>query len=285
VIGFGAGGTAVEILSDRSVALPPLNTFIAADLLARTRVGRLLDAFRGLPAANREAVVDVLLRVSELVCELPHVCELDINPLVADEEGVVALDARVVVDFPGAPRGPYGHMAIHPYPAHLETRWQLPDGTDVTIRPIRPEDAEIEQAFVRHLSDESRYFRFMRALAELTPEMLVRFTQIDYDREMAFLACVTRDGSETEVGVARYVTNPDRRSCEFAVVIADEWQGKGIASRLMTELMRVARERGLQVMQGEVLASNARMFHLMEGLGFVVGAGDDPSVHVVTKEL
>jgi acetyltransferase len=285
VIGFGAGGTAVEILRDRSVALPPLNPFIAGDLIARTRVGRLLDSFRGLPAADRGAVVDVLLRVSELVCELPHVCELDINPLVADEGGVVALDARVVVDFPGAPKGPYGHMAIHPYPAHLATRWQLPDGTDVTIRPIRPEDAEMEQAFVRNLSPETRYFRFMRTLAELTPEMLVRFTQIDYDREMAFLACVVRDGRETEVGVARYVTNPDRRSCEFAVVIADEWQGKGIASRLMTELMRVARERGLEVMEGEVLASNARMFHLMGSLGFVVGPGDDPSVHVVSKEL
>lgn len=285
VIGFGAGGTAVEIHRDRSVALPPLNPFIAADLVARTRVARLLDSFRGLPAADREAVVDTLLRVSELVCELPHVCELDINPLLADEGGVVALDARVVVDFPGAPKGPYGHMAIHPYPAHLETRWQLPDGTDVMIRPIRPEDAELEQAFVRKLSPESRYFRFMRTLAELTPEMLVRFTQIDYDREMAFLACVVRDGSETEVGVARYVTNPDRRTCEFAVVTADEWQGKGIAARLMTELMRVARERGLQQMEGEVLAANARMFHLMRSLGFVVGPSEDPAVHVVTKEL
>ncbi|HEX5136011.1 MAG TPA: bifunctional acetate--CoA ligase family protein/GNAT family N-acetyltransferase [Planctomycetota bacterium] len=285
VIGFGAGGTAVEILRDHAVALPPLNGFIAADLIARTRAGELLGPFRGQPAADGEAVVDVLLRVSELVCELPHVRELDINPLVADENGVVALDARVVVEFPGAPRGPYGHMAIHPYPADLLTRWQLPDGTDVTIRPIRPEDAELEQAFVRKLSPESRYFRFMRTLAELTPEMLVRFTQIDYDREMAFVACVVRDGQETELGVARYVANPDRRTCEFAVVIGDEWQGKGIASRLMTELMRVARERGLSAMQGEVLASNTRMFHLMKNLGFVVGRGDDPSVHVVTKEL
>jgi len=285
VISFGAGGTAVEIVRDRSVALPPLNTFIAADLVGRTRVSRLLDAFRGLPAVNRDAVIDVLLRVSELVCELPQVCELDINPLVADEEGAVALDARVLVDYPGAPRGPYGHMAIHPYPAHLESRWQLADGTDVTIRPIRPEDAGIEQAFVRRLSPESRYFRFMRTLAELTPEMLVRFTQIDYDREMAFVACVWSGGQETEVGVARYVTNPDGKSCEFAVVIADEWQGKGLASRLMTELLRVARERGLEVMQGEVLGSNVRMLQLVSGLGFVAGSGDDPAVCVVTKRL
>jgi acetyltransferase len=285
VIGFGAGGTAVEILRDRSVALPPLNSFIAADLVGRTRIGRLLGGFRDVPAADRKAVLEVLLRVSELVCELPHVRELDINPLLADEGGVVALDARVVVEFPGAPRGPYGHMAIHPYPAHLQASWQLPDGTDVTIRPIRPEDAEIEQAFVRNLSPESRYFRFMRTLAELTPEMLVRFTQIDYDREMAFVACIARDGRETELGVARYVANPDGRTCEFAVVIADEWQGRGIASRLMTELMRVARERGLRTMEGEVLGSNAPMLHLVESLGFVVGPGDDPAVHVVTKEL
>jgi acetyltransferase len=115
--------------------------------------------------------------------------------------------------------------------------------------------------------------------------MLVRFTQIDYDREMALLACVSRDGCETEVGVARYVTNPDGRTCEFAVVTADAWQGKGIASRVMTELMRVARERGLATMEGEVLAVNTRMFDLVRGLGFVVRAGDDPAVHVVTKDL
>ncbi|MFI5401848.1 MAG: GNAT family N-acetyltransferase [Planctomycetota bacterium] len=177
------------------------------------------------------------------------------------------------------------HASTRPYPARLETRWRLPDGTDVTIRPIRPEDAEIEQAFVRNLSPESRYLRFMRTLVELTPEMLARFTQIDYDREMAFVACIARDGRETEVGVARYATNPDGRTCEFAIVIADEWQGKGIGSRLMTELMRVARARGLKTMEGEVLASNTSMFELMRGLGFVVGSGEDPSVHVVTKEL
>jgi acetyltransferase len=285
VVAFGAGGTDVEGLRDRSVALPPLNTFIASDLVRRTRMARLLGAFRDRPAADLRALLQVLLRVSELACELPQVRELDINPLVADENGALALDARVVVAYPGAPAGPYGHMAIHPYPAHLRVRWQHADGTDVTIRPIRPEDAEIEQEFVRNLSPQSRYFRFMRTLAELTPEMLVRFTQIDYDREMAFLACVEREGREVEVGVARYVTNPDGRTCEFAVVIADEWQGKGIASRLMTELMRVARERGLAVMEGEILAANARMLQLVRGLGFAIGTGDDPEVRVATKEL
>jgi acetyltransferase len=285
VIGFGAGGTTVEILRDRSVALPPLNAFIAADLVGRTHVGRLLDEFRGLPPVRREALIDVLLRVSDLVSELPQVLDLDINPLLADEEGVIALDARVVVGLPGAPRGPYGHMAIHPYPAHLKSRWQLPDGTDVTIRPIRPEDTALEQTFVRNLSPESRYFRFMRTLAQLTPEMLVRFTQIDYDREMAFVACVPGGAGETEVGVARYVTNPDGQTCEFAVVIADEWQGRGIASHLMTELIRVARERGLRTMEGEVLAANSRMLQLVSGLGFTVGPGDEATVCRVTKDL
>jgi len=285
VIGFGAGGIDGEVVRDRSVALPPLNTFIASDLVRRTRVARLLDAFRDRPAVDMKAVLQVLLRVSEMVCELPQIRELDINPLVADEKGVVAVDARVMVEFPGAPSGPYGHMAIHPYPAHLRVHWQLPDGTDVTIRPIRPEDAESEQTFVRNLSEQSRYFRFMRTLAELTPEMLVRFTQIDYDREMAFLAFVERGGRETEVGVARYVTNPDGRTCEFAVVIADEWQGRGIATRLMTELMQVARERGLVVIEGEVLAVNARMLQLVKSLGFSVSTGDDPSVRIVTREL
>jgi acetyltransferase len=176
-------------------------------------------------------------------------------------------------------------MVLARAPASLESSLRLPDGTVVTIRPIRPEDAEIEQEFVRRLSPESRYFRFMQALRELSPQMLARFTRIDCDREMALVACVSRDGREAEVGVARYIANPDGRTCEFAVVVADEWQGRGIASRLMTELMRVARDRGLRKMVGEVLASNTKMFDLMRGLGFATAPGDDPTVQVVTKEL
>ena len=208
-ITFGSGGTAVEVHRDRAVALPPLDAFLVEELIRSTRVSKLLGAFRHLPSVDLAALENVLLRVSEMVCELPWLEELDINPLIVDESGAVAADARVVVRRAPPGRIAYGHMAIHPYPAKFVRTWQLPDGHVVTLRPIRPEDAAIEQEFVKGLSDESRYFRFMNTLRELTPMMLVRFTQIDYEREMAFVAVVDDDGKEVEIGVVRYITNPD----------------------------------------------------------------------------
>jgi acetyltransferase len=268
---FGTGGTAVEVHRDRAVALPPLNQFLVADMIRGTRVARLLGEFRRMPPVDMPALEEVLLRVSELVCEIPALAELDINPLIADESGAIAVDARVVLRPPAPQRDRYAHMAIHPYPAHLVGTWQPSGGPLVTVRPIRPEDAEMEKAFVARLSPESRYFRFMDTLRELTPAMLVRFTQIDYDREMAFVATVAGAAGEEEIGVSRYVTNPDAESCEFAIVIADDWHRKGLGRRLMTQLIDVARARGLRSMLGHVLAENRGMLSLCQGLGFVIG--------------
>jgi len=268
VISFGAGGTAVEIHRDRAVELPPLNAYMAQRLIERTRVSRLLGPFRNLPAVDLEALERALLRVSEMVCELPEIREMDINPLIADEKGTIAVDARIGVDHPPTTPDRYAHMAIHPYPVHLVEDVQLADGTNIRVRPIRPEDAVIEQSFVRNLSEQSKYMRFMQALQELTPEMLVRFTQIDYDREMAFIAVTQEEGKETEIGVARYTIQPDGDSCEFAIVVADAWHHKGIGSHLMDALMRAARAKGVRVMEGEVLAQNQAMLHMVERLGF-----------------
>jgi acetyltransferase len=283
---FGAGGSAVEVMRDRAVALPPFNEFIIRQLLSHTRAAKLLGPFRNMPAADTKALEQVLMRVSEMVCELPHIREMDINPLWVDEHGAVALDARFTVDHHTPAAGRYAHVAIHPYPADLVDHWQLPDGTDITIRPIRPEDAEIEQEFVRALSPESKYFRFMHMVQELTPEMLVRFTQIDYDREMALIAVVERDGREEELGVARYMTNPDGETCEFALVVADAWHHKGIGSRLMRRLMEIAAARGLSTMEGEVLAQNTDMLRLVKELGFAArDSREDPDVRVVNRPL
>ncbi len=286
VISFGSGGTAVEVLGDSAVALPPLNRNLALELIQRTKVWRMLGAFRNMPPANLEALVDVLLRVSSMACELPWIQEMDINPLILDEHGAMAVDARIRVDFPRASTDPYHHMAIHPYPASLQVNYQLPDGVDITIRPIRPDDSAIEQDFVRGLSEETKYFRFMRSLHELTPEMLMRFTQIDYDREMALIAVTEHDGEEEELAVGRYITNVDRRSCEFALVVSDRWQRKGIGHRLMHMLMEIARNRGLEEIQGEVLSNNHKMLELMKSLGFHISTDpDDPGIKRVIHTL
>ena len=286
VISFGAGGTEVEVLEDHAVALPPLNDFIINTLIDHTRVARLMSAFRHMPPMNRRALARILQRVSEMVCELPEIIEMDINPLMGNDREVIALDARIRVQYRPPQMPPYGHMAIHPYPAHLIERIQLPDGTDLTIRPIRPEDAQMEQSFVRGLSEQSRYFRFMQAIKELSPEMLVRFTQIDYDREMAFIGVVEQPEGEVEVGVARYTARPGGEACEFAIVVADAWRNRGIGARLMRALMQNARERGFRIMEGEVLSANSRMLALTQSLGFRIHTDpQDPGIKLVEKRL
>lgn len=291
VITFGAGGTMVEVMGDRSVTLPPLNSFLVKDLIQGTRIAKMLGAFRHMPPIDMDALESVLLRVSEMVCELPMLMEMDINPLIVDEHGVLAADARVVVGFRSPSTDRYAHMAIYPYPSHLVSNWQLSDGSNIIIRPIRPEDAELEQAFVRELSEESRYFRFMNSIQELSQAMLVRFTQIDYSREIALVAVTDAharkiDAKEIELGVARYATNPDGESCEFAIVIADDMHGRGLGSKLMTALMDAARERGLKVMQGEVLSQNSHMLKLMKNLNFTIETSkEDDSIKSVYKLL
>jgi len=286
VIMFGAGGTMVEILEDNAVSLPPLNEVLAGRLINRTRVSRLLSAYRNRPAVDRQAVIEVLMRISDLACELPHVEELDINPLFAGPSGVIAVDARIRVRRPPAALHRYAHMAIAPYPKHLVETAFLADGTELTIRPIRPEDAESEQAFVSGLSPQAKRFRFMQTINELTPRMLARFTQIDYDREMALIAMIREGVRSKQLGVARYAINPDDRSCEFAVVVSDEAQNKGIGTRLMQSLMAAARDHGLKTIEGEVMADNAPMLKLMSDLGFTVRRSvSDPAVCLVDRGL
>ncbi len=286
VITFGAGGTMAEILHDCAAALPPLNPVLVDRLISKTRVSKLLGPFRHMPAIRKEAVENVILRVSEMVCELPHIQQLSINPLLADNNGVIAVDARIHIKRPPTSPVRYSHMAIHPYPSNLVRLTHLPDGTSIRIRPIRPEDANLLQTFVRDMSSESKYFRFMQTIDELTPEMLVRFTQLDYSREMAVIA-VTEDGADSvQLGVARYTVNPDGNSCEFATAVSDKHRGKGIGSQLMETLMEAARNHGVRVIEGEVLSDNHRMLSLMQQLGFSIsGAPDDPGVKNVERWL
>jgi acetyltransferase len=295
VIAFGAGGTMIELINDRAMELPPLNQFLARRLIERSRVAETLGEWRGAAPVNMVALEQVLLRVSEMVCELPQLREMDINPIIVDESGALAVDARIVIDNAPPSARRYNHLAILPYPAQYEQLWPLPGGGEYTVRPIHPDDAIMLQEFVRHLSPESRYFRFVSSMQELPATMLARFTLIDYDREMALVA-VTRerqvgaDGVATEVarivGVSRYITNPDRSSCEFSLVVADEFKGKGLGSRLMLSIMDFAREKGLTEIEGLVLANNPTMLKLMRGLGFHVKPfPEDADFKLVTQLL
>ena len=311
VIVFGAGGTMVELLNDRALELPPLNQFLARRLIERSRVAETLGEWRGASAINREALEQLLLRVSEMVCELPQLREMDINPIIVDEAGAVAVDARIVIDT-ALPTGngyasDYRHLSILPYPARYEKTLPLSgsgggggsgDGGDsgfYTIRPIHPDDAHMLQKLVSELSPESRYFRFVSSMAELPAAMLARFTLIDYDREMALVAVIRErvaqsDGEFTKterlLGVSRYVTNPDQTSCEFALVVADDYKGQGIGSRLMESIMEVARDKGLSEIQGLVLSNNTDMLKLMRSLGYQVKAfSEDPDFKLVTHGL
>ncbi|ARU06539.1 GNAT family N-acetyltransferase [Comamonas serinivorans] len=295
VIAFGAGGVMIELMDDRAMELPPLNQYLARRLIERSRVSSTLGEWRGSEAVDQTAIEHVLLRVSEMVCELPQLREMDINPLIADEQGVVAVDARIVVSNAAVSSRPYNHLAILPYPAQFEQRLPLRGGGEYTIRPVHPDDAQMLQELTRGLSSESRYFRFASAMSELPPSMLSRFTLIDYDREMALVAVVReRQADDTGailereriIGVSRYITNPDRTSCEFSLLVADDYAGRGLGSRLMLSITDAAREKGLAEIIGLVLTNNHTMLKLMRSLGFDVKPyPGDPDFRLVTKRL
>jgi acetyltransferase len=294
-ISFGAGGTMIELINDRAVELPPLNQFLARRLVARVRSAGTLGEWRGAPPVQREAVEHMLLRVSEMVCELPQLREMDINPLIVDEHGALVVDARIVIG-PAPPSAhDYDHLAILPYPSTYTQEWPMRGGGQYTLRPIQPGDASMLQDLVRGLSEKSRYYRFASSLRELSVPMLARYTLIDYDREMALVAVQrTRtpgpDGgfveAESIIGVSRYIANPDRSSCEFSLLVDDRFSGQGLGTRLMLGIMDVARDKGLSEIDGLVLCKNSGMLKLMASLGFQIHSyEDDPDFRLCSKAL
>jgi acetyltransferase len=274
VITFGNSGAAALIDSDRTVLLPPLNHRLAADLISGTRAVASLATGREV-APDLDPVVRILVQVSSLVCALPWVNTITLDPVRVSPGRAVIGGGRVTIDPKRKfAKGGYRHMAIHPYPIELVADVPLRDGTMLHVRPIMPEDAELERSFVNGLSAQTRYFRFFYRLHELTPAMLARFTQVDYDRELALVAIDDRAGTPEIIGVARYIGNSDQESAEFAVVVADAWQNRGVARLLMERLIACAKKRGLKRLEGAVLRNNPNMIRFTEGLGFV--AHDDP---------
>ena len=248
-----------------------------------------LAALPGVDAteAASEALAHILVQVSALACTVPWVRTLELYPVRVDAAGAEIAGARVTIDARVKPVArSYGHMAIHPYPVEMVADVALGDGTPLHVRPIRPEDAEMERAFVAGLSEQTRYFRFFYQLHELTPTMLARFTQVDYDREMALVAVDEAGEAPAIVGVARYIMGPDQESAEFAVVVADAWQNRGVGRRLMTRLAACGKARGLRRLEGQVLRSNRNMLKFTEAFGFKSRESpEDPEQVSVVLEL
>jgi acetyltransferase len=277
VILFGQGGVTVEVSGDQAIALPPLNRVLAADLVSRTRVARLLAGFRDFPAVKMEALYDVLVRIGQLAADLPELVELDINPLLAGPDGVVALDARMrLVPVPPG-QDPLARLAILPYPDRLARCVESGLGS-LTVRPIRPEDGQAHQDFFHALIPEDVHFRMFGLMRDLSAAQLARFTQIDYAREMAFIATRTMDGHDETLGVVRVVIDPDNVEGEFAIVVRSDLKGRGLGSLLMGCLLDYCRSRGVGLVHGAALADNVRMHALARRCGFEVRSATDGTV-------
>jgi acetyltransferase len=279
VILFGSGGIAVELLHDTAVGLPPLDAGLAADLVSHTRVAALLAGYRGRPAADAPAVHAALIALSHLVEDFPCVRAVDVNPLIADADGVLALDASIEID-PGdmARQGPNPDLAIRPYP----TAWRRSAG-DCEIRPIRPVDALLYRDFIERVAPEDLRLRFMASRQKFPEALVLRMSQLDYDREIAFVA-LTPEGALA--GESRMVCGPDHRVGEYALIVRSDLQGRGLGAALMRILIDYARADGVERLEGMVLAENRGMLGLVGRLGFAARHDpDDPGVMLTRLDL
>lgn len=286
VILFGQGGVAVEVVADRAIAFPPLNEVLARELVGRTRVSKLLAGFRDRPPAHLRAITDTLTAVSQMLADHPEIAEFDINPLLADHEGVIALDARIRVS--ATRPGGAERFAILPYPHRLvETvDW---GGERITVRPIRPEDENRHREFADSLDPEDLRMRLFHSRRSLPRSEIARLTQIDYAREMAFVAERTlADGSRQTMGTARLIADPDNNEAEFAVIVRSDLKRRGMGYLLMNRLIRHGREQGTRRIYGLILSENRPMLDLARRCGFQFDRGysiEDPGVVRVFLEL
>ena len=277
VLLFGAGGIGVELFRDFAIGLPPINQVLARRMMEETTIYRALSkGLRNKPPVNIKALEEVLVRFSNMVTDFPEIAEMDINPLSVGEGKVFAIDVRILLDARPVDRTtPYPHMVIMPYPTKYVVPWKLEDGTDVLLRPIRPEDEAIESEFINGLSEETSRYRFFNIVRNLPHSDLVRFCNIDYDREMAIVAEVTEGGRRREIGVGRLIAEPDRRRGEFAVVIADQYQTKGLGRKLVDMLIDIGEERRFESIFGVVLKDNTPMLSLCREMGFTLHPEED----------
>lgn len=284
ILAFGHGGTAVEVVNDKALALPPIDLKLARDLISRTRISRMLKAYRNVAAADENAIAMLLVNLAQAVADLPEIREVDFNPILADESGVIVVDARIAVA-PCKPGrvGERGHprFAIRPYPKEWERRVALRDGSSVFVRPVRPEDEPLYRTFIPQVTDEDMRLRFFAPVKELSHAFIARLTQLDYARAMAFIAV---DEAGKMLGVVRLHASSDYASGEFAILVRSDLKGRGLGWQLMQLILEYARKEGIGTVEGQVLRGNTTMLDMCRELGFTVAA-DPRDMDIVLVKL
>ena len=269
MIVFGMGGAGAQVFKDFSIALPPLNQILARRLMEETQVYKLLHGYRGRPPADLQKMEEIIVAFSNLIVDFPEIAEMDVNPIAISDGKAYALDARIIIsDDMAESASQYPHLVITPYPARYIMPWTLSDGTEVLLRPIRPEDEPLEHEMLSTLSDESLRTRFFQTIRNITHEMHVRFCNIDYDREMAIVAEVRERDRRRIIGIARLVIEPSLKSAEYAVVVHDNYHGKGLGYKLVDVLIGFAQDKGLEEVCGYVQSTNLKMLNVCKKLGF-----------------
>ena len=280
VIMFGSGGVTVELFRDVSLGLPPLNQTLARRMMEETKVYQLLRGFRNAPPANIKLLEETMVQFSQLLIDFPEIKEVDINPFFVGEKDAYALDARMVIDdkIVLARPEPHSHLVISPYPRKYETLWRMRDGRTVLLRPIRPEDEPMWLEMFQNFSERSIRYRFFQMVKDTPHEVRVRYCNIDYDREIGIVVELTEDGKKKIAGVVRLIIEPDNKTGEIAIVVADPWQNLGLGTKMMDHMIEICKDKKLEVVYGELLKENYRAIDLMKKMGFVVEKIDQDTV-------
>lgn len=274
---FGMGGVSVEIFKDTNVGLPPLNMALSTRLMEETKIYELLKGFRGIKGVDIKSIQFLLYKFAYLLSDFPEIQEIDINPFGVDRKGGVVLDAKVILDkkVMGKENKPYSHLVISPYPKEYITKFRLKNGKEILLRPIRPEDEPMEAEMFTKFSEETERFRFFTPLKEITHELLVRYTQIDYDREIAIIAEISERGKKKMAGVVRLIADPYNETAEFAIVVADPWQRQGLGNKFTDYILEIAKERGIKTVYADFLRDNYVMKHMFQSHGFKITLDED----------
>jgi acetyltransferase len=271
------GGVGVELFKDFALGLPPLNQTLVRRLMEETKVYQLLKGYRNNPPANLKLLDEIMVTFSQMLIDFPQLKEVDINPLFINEHEAYAFDARIIIDRNLVYKrlNPHEHLVIAPYPKKYETTWRLRDGRTVLLRPIKPEDEPLWLEMFQNFSPESVRFRFFQIIKDTPHETRIRYTNIDYDREIAIVPELTEDGRRKILGVVRVSIEPDKKSGEIAFIVADKWQNLGLGYKLVDYALEICKDMKLETIYAIILQDNFHAINLMEKMGFTIKYSGD----------